>query len=124
MGSSSQSTEGFRPTPLDFLILEALPEKAILGGVHWAGRPVKHVVADINESTPIGAPLVTSSMAQSRVRSMKVAGYVSDFPSHGSGRIWAKLPAARDLQRRKSELLGIPAPDRVPGFGHDAAEQG
>jgi hypothetical protein len=96
----------YQPTPLDFLILEALPDKGIIGGVHWAGRPVRHVLAEINRQLPEGAEAVGVSTMQARMRSMKVAGYVTDFPSHGSGRIWAVTPEGRAFAGRKEEVLG------------------
>jgi hypothetical protein len=96
----------YQPTPLDFLILEALPEKGVLGGVHWAGRPVKHVREQINEGLPEGAEALGVNPIQARMRSMKVEGLVEDFASHGSGRIWARTVAGSDFLVRKDEVLG------------------
>lgn len=93
-------------TPLDFLIVERLPDKGILGGVHWAGRPLKHVRDEINAGLPDDAPSVTTATIQSRTRVLKLHGYVEDFPSHGSGRIWAVTPAGREFAVTKEAVLG------------------
>jgi hypothetical protein len=97
----------YRPTPLDFEILAALPPKGILGGVHWAGRPARHVREQINERLPEGTPPVKVSTIQARLRSMKIAGYVEDFQSHGSGRIWALTTDGREHLGRREEVLGL-----------------
>lgn len=100
-------TNYYSPTPLDFLILEAIPEKGILGGVHWAGRPSRHIQEDLNEH--LGADTrVGASTIMARLRSMKVAGYVEDFASHGSGRIWARTPEGTAHLARKAQVLGLP----------------
>lgn len=96
----------YSPTPLDFLILGKLPMKGILGGVHWAGRPLKHVRDDINQALPEGAPPVAMSTIQARSRSMKTVGYLEDFASHGSGRIWAKTAAGVAFEATKDQVLG------------------
>lgn len=96
----------YNATPLDFLMLEAMPEKGILGGVHWAGRPVKHIRQSINEALHEGVEEVGTSTIHSRMRSMKVAGLVEDFQSHGGGRIWARTPAGTVHLGRKAEVLG------------------
>lgn len=95
----------YSPTPLDFLLLQALPQKGVLGGVHWAGRPARHVRDEINEALESGV-VVAVSTVQARLRSMKVAGHVEDFPSHGSGRIWARTVSGSELLSRREEVLG------------------
>lgn len=96
----------YQPTPLDFAILERLPDKGILGGVHWAGRPLKHVRSDINAGLPEGAEPVAITTIQARTRTMKLQGYVEDFASHGSGRIWARTPAGAEFLATKEAVLG------------------
>lgn len=108
---TAKGTTYYQPLPVDFLILEALPAKGILGGVHWAGRPVKHVLQDIHDGMPAEArEHVGTSTLMARLRSMKVAGHVEDFASVGSGRIWARTPDGTALLATKSEVLGLPEP--------------
>lgn len=97
----------YSPTPLDFLLLEQVPDDGILGGVHWAGRPLKHVRDSINAGLPDGVEPVATSTMQSRARTLKLAGYVIDHPSHGSGRIWARTPAGAEFLNTKAEVLGV-----------------
>jgi hypothetical protein len=94
--------EAFRATPLDFLLLEKIPEKGIIGGVHWAGRPVRHLVQEINHE---GDVRVTSPMLNSRMRSMKMRGFVVDFQSHGGGNIWARTPDGTAFLKTKEAVL-------------------
>lgn len=98
----------YSPTPLDFVLLEKLPDKGILGGVHWAGRPVKHIRQEINEALPEGVPTLTADAIVARLRSMKIAGFTEDFAATG-GRIWARTPQGLAHLGRKAELLGLPA---------------
>lgn len=98
--------ENYRPLPLDFQILEELPDKGVLGGVHWAGRPLKHVRISINEHLPEGFPPVAMSVIQARTRSMKLAGLVEDFPATSVGLIWARTAAGVEVLATKAEVLG------------------
>ena len=75
----------YRPMPLDFKILELLPEKGMIGGVHWQGRRVKDVRKQILEDEEITDPtIVPTSLVQSRLRSMHVAELVENFPAAGN----------------------------------------
>lgn len=96
-------TNYYSPTPLDFAVLGLLPDKAIIGGAHWAGRPVKHIVADLNGSLDVE---VTGTDVVARLRSMKVAGYVEDFAATGS-RIWARTAAGVEHLGKREEVLGL-----------------
>jgi hypothetical protein len=103
MSKQSKAGSYYRPMPLDFAILGLLPDKGIIGGVHWAGVPARHVVRDINADlpAPVGTPEVTS-----RLRSMKVGGLVEDFPAVGPN-IWARTEAGVAHLRRRDEVLGV-----------------
>jgi hypothetical protein len=94
----------YRPTPLDFALLERMPDKGIIGGVHWAGRRVKHLVEDINDGVEPQHAVKTSEV-QARMRAMKVAGYVVPFTAVG-GRIWARTPEGAEHLKTKAEVLG------------------
>jgi hypothetical protein len=96
----------YQPTPLDFQMLEAMPPKGILGGVHWAGRPARHLQEDINDALPDGVKPLGTSTIQARLRSMKVAGYVEDFQAHGGGRIWARTTEGSAFLARREQVLG------------------
>lgn len=96
----------YMPMPLDFAVLERLPDKGILGGVHWAGRPVKHLVDEINQAAGAEGAHVDNNMVTSRLRSMKIAGLVEVFPATGA-RIWARTTAGRELLGRREEVLGL-----------------
>jgi hypothetical protein len=102
---NQMASENYRPLPLDFLIVEQLPDKGIIGGVHWAGRSVRAVRDTINGALPEGAQKIESSFVQSRIRNLKVMGYVTDFPSHGSGRIWARTPEGAAFLATRDEVL-------------------
>lgn len=96
----------YQPTPLDFALLAALPPQGVIGGVHWAGRPAKHVRQEINEALPEGTPPIPMSTVQARLRSMKVAGFCETYRSHGAGMIWAATPAGVAHLARREEVLG------------------
>ena len=102
--SSKQSKAGtyYEPMPVDFSILALLPERGIIGGVHWAGVPVRHVTRDVNAEAD-GATLPGSAV-MARLRSMKVAGYVEDFPAVGP-RIWARTPEGSAFLATREEVL-------------------
>lgn len=108
----------YEPLPLDFEILSFLPEKGLIGGIHWKGRRVRDVAEEVNEGVrktmltegeqePPSDIFVKSTTIQSRLRAMQVAGLVKGFPGTGQGeRIWAKLPKAAELIRHKEAYIG------------------
>lgn len=104
----SRNSKGryYSPTPLDFEILARLPEKGIIGGVHWAGVQVRHIVRDINAGLPDGVDRLTENGVSSRLRSMTYPGYVENFAAVG-GRIWAKTPEGAAFERTRAEVLGV-----------------
>lgn len=104
--SSTKAGSYFSPTPLDFEILARLPEKGIIGGVHWRGEMVRHLVREINASLPDGVPRLSDTGVSARLRSMAVVGYVENFAATG-GRIWAKTPAGAAFEQTRTEVLGV-----------------
>lgn len=101
------SNKHYRPVPADFLLLELLPEKGMIGGLHWKGRQVNSLVTEINEGLSGGGQnglRVSSGFIQARLRSMHVAGFVSAHPASG-GNIWARTPAGADYLGMKEKVL-------------------
>ena len=98
--------EYYTPTPLDFAILENLPEKGILGGLRWAGRPAKYVREDINRDAPKDLA-VTISEVQARLRSMHVEGHIEPFAGSGGSKIWARTEKGTAFLADKEEVLGL-----------------
>jgi hypothetical protein len=99
----------YRPVPLDFAILEALPDKGMIGGIHWKGLMAKHVRQAILDAIPEldGTDLKPTTVA-SRLRSMNVEGLVEPFAAIGSSgtQIWARTPEGVEYLARKEEVLG------------------
>jgi len=103
MSKQSRAGTYYEPMPADFEILGRLPRAGIIGGVHWAGVPVRHIARDVREANP-EADVPTTFIA-ARLRSMKVAGLVEDRPAVG-GRIWAKTPTGVEHEAKREEILG------------------
>jgi hypothetical protein len=106
MSKQSKAGSYYRPMPLDFAILGLLPAKGIIGGVHWAGVPARHVARDINADLPSGADRLGTPEITARLRSMKVAGLIEDFQAVGP-MIWARTPEGTDLLARRDEVLSV-----------------
>lgn len=87
--------------PIDFLLLEGMPEQGTIGGVHWKGRRVADLTVEITEATDT---TMTSGFVQGRMRAMKLYGFVADYPATGP-RVWARTPAGSELLGRKEALL-------------------
>lgn len=98
-----------QPIPLDFLILECLPDKGMLGGIHWKGRRLKDVYTEILDTQNGVTPsLLKQTDVGSRIRSMHAAGLTESFAAVGSGglQIWARTDRGKELLARKAEVLG------------------
>lgn len=99
----------YQPIPLDFLILDVLPDKGMLGGIHWKGRRIKDVYAEILETQNGLTPAILKvSGVAARVRSMHSAGHVENFGAVGTAgvQIWARTDTGKELLARKTEVLG------------------
>lgn len=105
--------ENYRPVPLDFLLLAAMPEKGMVGGIHWQGRRVKDLRDQILEENGLARGELTSSQVQARLRALAVEGHVENFQSIGKGVIWARTISGSAHLDRKAELLGLP-PEPLP----------
>jgi hypothetical protein len=95
--------------PLDFELLERLPEKGTIGGIHWKGRRVKDLRLEIIEAADLEDPnILPTSLVQARLRSMHVAGFVENFPGSvgNNAVIWARTPQGNDHLARREELMG------------------
>jgi len=94
--------------PLDFEILKRLPEKGVIGGIHWQGRRVKDLREEIIRETGLDDPsILPTSLIQARLRSMHVAGYVENFPASAGGVvIWARSHIGTEQMNRGEEILG------------------
>jgi hypothetical protein len=116
MGGDSRSRAGeyYAPMPIDFTLLEKLPEKGTIGGVHWKGRRIRDLVPEI------GIDGVDSNFVSARLRSMASAKepLVAQFPAAGDARIWARTPAGSALVKDKDEILGD-----APGISINHDEQ-
>lgn len=99
----------YEPVPLDFVVLDKLPDVGLVGGIHWRGRQVKDLVVEVNEGLAeqsAAAPKVQSSEVQARVRELKKAGLVKDFKGgSGGSRIWARTPAGTEFLSKREEYL-------------------
>jgi len=106
---STGKGEYYRPIPIDFLLLEVIPERGLIGGVHWRGRLVSDIIDELAVREDIDGSSITSSMVQSRMRSMRLAGYVEPFEATGAaGRsIWARTKAGSEYLARRDEVLGL-----------------
>src|SRR4051812_24039480 len=100
----------YRPQPVDFQLLELLPDKGMIGGVHWRGRQARDIRQEIldhsnGELTP---DMLTIGFVQGRLRAMTVAGYVESFGGSGTGgkNIWARTPDGVAFLEYKDEVLG------------------
>jgi hypothetical protein len=100
MGSAG---DNYQPWPVDFPILELLPEDGVLGGVHWKGRRVKDVVDELRDQDLD----VTSDLVASRMRSMNAGGVTIARPAGGgSAKVWARTTKGSTMLRNKEDYIG------------------
>jgi hypothetical protein len=102
------TTGYYRPLPVDFLILETLPAKGMIGGLRWAGRRAKDLRTEILDGLPEDERDLPMSFLQSRLRAMHVAGLIEGFGGSGTGgtQIWAVTPEGSEFLSTKEEVLG------------------
>ena len=99
----------YRPQPVDFLILELLPEVGTIGGIHWKGRRAKDVRQDILDQGDEGvAEVLTMPLLQARLRALSAGGHVKNYGGAGTGggSIWARTPDGTVHLARRDEVLG------------------
>jgi hypothetical protein len=87
---------GYEPWPLDYKLLELLPDAGIIGGVHYKGRRARDVLKSITDE--IGSGIVTVNQVQSRLRVLRQNGLVDKFPASG-GDIWARTEAGKKFAK-------------------------
>jgi hypothetical protein len=100
--------EYYEPVPLDFLILELLPDRGMIGGVHWKGRRVNDLTRELWSRDGLDSSILTVQQVASRLRAMNSAGMVASFSAiAGNGvKIWARTPEGTEHLGRRDELLG------------------
>lgn len=92
----------YQPLPVDFAILETLPDVGTIGGIHWRGRRAVDIADQLNldgfDSLNVG----------DRLRSMSAGKVIRSFPGGGRGgtKIWARTPEGSALLKRRGEYLG------------------
>jgi len=95
----------YKAQPVDFILLEKLPEVGMIGGIHWKGRQVKDLRQEIIDGG-VDAGLVTNPFITARIRSMSLEGLVKQFGGHNSGNIWARTEKGTAFLARRDEILG------------------
>jgi hypothetical protein len=99
----------FRPLPLDFTLLELMPEKGMIGGVHWRGRRGADLRQEVIEQAngELNPGELPTSLVMARIRSMHTFGLVESFSAAGSGTlIWARTPEGTEFLKTREEVLG------------------
>jgi hypothetical protein len=96
----------YKAQPVDFILLEKMPEIGMIGGIHWKGRRVKDLQQEIIDGG-VDASLVTMPFVAARVRSMHVEGLVEHFGGPNSGFIWARTDKGTEFLAKRDEILGV-----------------
>jgi hypothetical protein len=94
----------YEPTPLDFKVLEVLPDDGMIGGLRWTGRRARDVRSQINEGLPEGIDPVSISELQSRLRAMHVKGLVKRRGG-AQDSIWSRTDDGVAFLATKDEVL-------------------
>jgi hypothetical protein len=98
----------YEPVPLDFLILELLPEDGVVGGIRWKGRRMSDVAEELRDKLGAESDLRKDEV-DSRFRSMSSGDVILKRPSgqqSSRGAIWARTKKGSSLLERKEEYLG------------------
>jgi hypothetical protein len=114
--SMTQQNPNYRPAPIDFRILDKLPDRGLIGGIRWRGRRVKdireEIIAELRAELGSQADEVlgdlTMNFFMARVRSMHVAGLVENYGGTGIGgtSIWARTEDGVAFMDTREEVLG------------------
>lgn len=106
---STDKGDYYRPLPLDFLILEVIPERGLIGGIQWKGWRVMDILDNLMEREDIDGSILSTPMIQSRLRSMRIAGYVQSFETTAAnGRsVWARSKEGTAHLEKRDEILGL-----------------
>lgn len=101
----------FEPSPMDFRILELLPEEGLIGGVHWRGRFALDIANDIMESIPNEDKqyvTINGLTVGNALTHLEKEGLTKQYPGRGSKggkRIWARTSSGTEFLSRKDEFL-------------------
>lgn len=97
----------YEPWPIDFAILDVLPDQGLIGGLHNKGKSVKAFVAEMNKKTGLAGTenAATSTGVSARCRVLREVGYAETFPATG-GRIWARTPQGAEFLKKHKEEVG------------------
>lgn len=89
----SRKGQYYEPHPLDYELLQRMPEEGAMLGYHTLGMTVKHALKELNKDVPLAARL-TAEEVSARVRSMHVVGYVAKVKLLGTGGTlgWQRTP--------------------------------
>lgn len=94
------------PQPVDFLLLDKMPEEGMVGGIHWKGKQAKQLRQDLIDDG-IDAELIPMTFIAARLRSMNVAGLVETYSqTRRSSGIWARKPKGTEQLSKREEVLG------------------
>lgn len=88
----SRRGQYYRVHPVDLALLRTLPEEGSSLGFHVIAKTNAHLLKEMNDLQPNGAPDLTHDYVASRLRSMHVAGLVTKVPvaGVGSGNGWQR----------------------------------
>jgi hypothetical protein len=106
----------FHPQPIDFALLDMMPSKGMIGGIHWKGRRVTDMRQQLLDDG-VPAELIKATFIAGRVRSMHVEGLVESFGGANSGLIWARTQKGTDFLATRDQVLG-----EVEDSNHDGGE--
>ena len=99
----------FKPTPMDFRILELLPPVGLIGGVHWRGRFANDISKEILEEIPDEDKQyvhINGLTVGSNLSLMLKENLVKSYPGKAKGnRLWARTPSGTELLQKKNEIL-------------------
>jgi hypothetical protein len=104
--SKGRPRRRYAPVPVDFILLDLLPDKGIVGGVHWRGIKVADLRINLKEEHDIE---LHGEGVSARLRTLEHHGFVTQFPGGGAGgsRIWARTPQGAELLSKRDEILGL-----------------
>lgn len=96
----------YKPQPVDFVLLEKLPEDGMIGGIHWKGRQLKDLRQEIIDGG-VDAGILPLSFVSARMRSMAVEGLVVNRgTTMRSAAIWARTTEGTNYLAKREEIIG------------------
>lgn len=101
--NGSRAGTYYRPQPIDFVLLEKMPQVGTIGGLHWKGRRVADLRQELLDEGA-DAELVTMELVGARIRSMHVEGLVRNF-SAVKATIWARTPKGDEHLANRDKVM-------------------